>query len=133
MNLMWLKMRPDTPQLYEYIRMEDVEAKVEHFLDINPWTQFFDLKDRKDIPLSYADHIMVKDCKCECDTFFAVKTDETQYHLSNFTFENLDIKAVHTNYNPKAIENMVLHNVLVQKNDIQIDRRKSGERHTDYV
>ena len=32
----------------------------QNFININPWTQFFDLKDRKDIPLSYADHVTMK-------------------------------------------------------------------------
>jgi hypothetical protein len=44
-------MRPDTPQQYEYILVEDITGDADHFLYIKPWTQFFDLKDRKDIPV----------------------------------------------------------------------------------
>ena len=92
-NLLWLKMRPDTPQHYEYILVEDVEGKITNFININPWTQFFDLKGREDIPLSYADHITMRNCCCECDIFFCVKKEESQYKLSEFLFENLDIRA----------------------------------------
>lgn len=46
-NLLWLKMRPDTPQHYEYITLENIEGNITNFININPWTQFFDLKDRK--------------------------------------------------------------------------------------
>lgn len=53
----------------------------------------FDLKDRKDIPLSYADHVTMKNCKCECETYFNVEPNKAQYELSDFTFENLDIRA----------------------------------------
>ena len=46
-NLLWLKMRPDTPQHYEYISVEDINGKIDSFININPWTQFYDLKDRE--------------------------------------------------------------------------------------
>ncbi len=92
-RLLWLKMRPDTPQRYEYITVEQVEGQVGEFINITPWTQFYDLKDRKDRPLSYGDHITVRDCACGCDIFFHVAPDESQYILSDFTLERLDIQA----------------------------------------
>lgn len=36
-NLLWLKMRPDTPQHYEYISVEDINGKIDSFININPW------------------------------------------------------------------------------------------------
>lgn len=113
-NLLWLKMRPDTPQHYEYISIEDVEGKINSFLNINPWTQFFDLKGREDIPLSYADHITIRNCKCECFTYFNVKKNEEQYRLSEFTFENLTIKAKKDNFSSDAIENVKVENVKIE-------------------
>lgn len=107
-NLLWLKMRPDTPQRYEYITVEKIEGNMNNFLNINPWTQFYDLKDRKEIPLSYAEHITMRDCDCACDIYFYVKADESQYILSDFTFENLNIKAKQDGF-----EN-VIHNVKVE-------------------
>ncbi len=116
-NLLWLKMRPDTPQHYEYITVEDVEGKVENFININPWTQFYDLKDRKEIPLSYADHIAMKNCKVECSTYFNVKEDRSQYLLSDFTFENLDITAEKSCFLPGAVENFVIRDVTVEEKE----------------
>lgn len=112
-NLLWLKMRPDTPQHYEYITVEDVEGKIRNFINIYPWTQFFDLKGRKDIPMSYAEHIVMKNCRCECYNFFDVKADESQYQLSDFVFENLEIKAVNGIFTSDAIENMIVKNVKI--------------------
>jgi len=114
-NLLWLKMRPDTPQHYEYITIEDVEGKIYNFININPWTQFFDLKDRNDIPLSYADHIKMRNCRCECYNYFDVKLDRTQYYLSDFEFENLEVFAVNTTFNSEVVENMTVKNVKVCK------------------
>lgn len=112
-NLVWLKMRPDTPQRYEYITVEDIEGKIDSFVNINPWTQFYDLKDRKDIPLSYADHITIRNCKCECDIYFKVQACEDQYILSNFEFENLQIKAKEDRFSEDMIRNVSVKNVVV--------------------
>ncbi len=116
-NLLWLKMRPDTPQHYEYIRVEDVECRVKNFININPWTQFFDLKGRSDIPLSRADHITVRNCRCECETYFNVTPDESQYRLSDFVFENLQIRAKESRFNQEAVEHMTLIHVEVRTDD----------------
>jgi len=113
-NLLWLKMRPDTPQHYEYITVEEVEGKVSNFMNINPWTQFFDLKGREDIPLSYADHIVMRNCKCECLNYFAVQKNEEQYILSDFTLENLEIKAKNMDYAEGVIRDAVVKNVKVE-------------------
>lgn len=113
LNLLWLKMRPDTPQHYEYITVEDIEGKIEHFININPWTQFFDLKDRKDKPLSYADNITMRNCTCDCGTYFDVRPDTNQYILSDFTFENLNIKAKTNRFSEDAIENVSVNNVNI--------------------
>ncbi len=112
-NMLWLKMRPDTPQHYEYITVENIEGKTDRFININPWTQFYDLGDRKDIPLSYADHICVKNCKCECDVYFDVKPDKSQYILSEFEFENLSIKANKNGFERDMIQGTSVKNVLV--------------------
>ena len=110
-NLLWLKMRPDTPQHYEYITLEDCVGKIKNFLNINPWTQFYDLKDRRDIPLSYADHITIKNCRCDCDTFFNVTPDEQQYVLSDFAFRDLEIRAKDKEFQYDVIRNVTVDGV----------------------
>lgn len=112
-NLLWLKMRPDTPQRYEYITVEQIEGRIQNFINVNPWTQFYDLKDRKDIPLSYAEHVVMKDCICECDTYFNVAPNEEQYRLSDFTFKNLKIRTKEKGASYDAIENVVVEKVEV--------------------
>lgn len=112
-NLLWFKMRPDTPQLYEYITLEAVSGIVKHFIDVHPWTQFYDLKGRADIPLSYAENITVKNCSVDCDVYFSVEPNEAQYRLSDFTFENLNITANESGFNESAVKNMKASNVSV--------------------
>lgn len=110
-------MRPDTPQHYEYITVEDMSGRVENFININPWTQFYDLKDRPDTPLSIADHVVMRDCSCLCDTYFQVKADTSQYRLSDFTFENLRIAAKENNFDIDSIQNVAVKNVVIEKAD----------------
>lgn len=117
-RLLWLKMRPDTPQRYEYVTVEDIEGTFGQFLYIQPWSQFYDLKDRKDIPMSYSDHITMRNITATCDIFFNVSQKEDQYHLSNFTFENLNVKAVkNAEFHPEYIENCATKNVNVNKDE----------------
>ncbi len=112
-RLLWLKMRPDTPQNYEYVLVEDIKGDASSFLYIKPWTQFFDLKGEKEIPLSYSSNITIRNVSMVCDTFFDVQQSD-QYHLSDFKFENLIIQAnknhsIYKNY----INNFVLRDVNV--------------------
>ena len=132
-NLLRLKMRPDTPQHYEYVTVEEVEGKTHDFINVNPWTQFYDLKDRKDIPLSYANNITMRNCNCECRTYFDVKSDRSQYVLSDFVFENLNIKAENNGFEENIIENVYVNAVNVeiqrpesQRNTFAYDVSKMG-------
>lgn len=111
-RLLWLKMRPDTPQRYEYITVEEITGNVGQFIYIQPWTQFYDLKDRKDPPMSYSDHITMRNCKMEVGTFFNVKSQDDQYKLTNFHFENLDIKVTkNATFNQTYVEGFTVKNV----------------------
>lgn len=107
-------MRPDTPQTYEYITIEEVKGCVmEDFISINPWTQFYDLKGRKDIPISYASNVVIKNCVIRCGTYFNVQDCPEQYKLSNFKFENLRITAEKYGDSENQIENTQIKDVYV--------------------
>ncbi len=115
-RLLWLKMRPDTPQRYEYVTVEDITGNVGQFIFIQPWTQFYDLKDRKNPPMSYSDHITMRNCQMEVDVFFNVKSQDDQYKLTNFHFENLDIKAKkNADFNQSYVDGFTVKNVNVTK------------------
>jgi hypothetical protein len=110
-------MRPDTPQKYEYILVENIKGNANSFLFIKPWNQFFDLKDRKDMPLSYSANVTMRNINLECEVFFNVKESD-KYKLTNFTFENLNIKAKDGKINQNAIKPFILKNVIV--NNVKI-------------
>lgn len=93
-RLLWLKMRPDTPQRYEYITLEDITGEVTYFLYVHPWTQFYDLKDRTDLPKSYADHVTLQRCRMTCKSYLDIVEAQEQYELTNFEYKDLNIKVI---------------------------------------
>ncbi|MCX6236093.1 MAG: glycosyl hydrolase family 28 protein [Bacteroidia bacterium] len=112
MRLLWLKMRPDTPQKYEYITVENIKGQAHSMVYVKPWTQFFDLKGRKDVPLSYSENITLKNIELDCEVFFDIAIGEYD-RLSDFTFDNLKIKAKNADYNKGLIKGLTLSNVIV--------------------
>jgi len=111
-RLLWLKMRPDTPQNYEYILVEDITGNANSFLYIKPWTQFFDLQGQTVMPLSYGSHVTLRNITLECNNFFDV-TESDQYVLSDFTLENLRITAKKEDIPQGFIRNLELKNITV--------------------
>ncbi len=60
-NIVRLKMRPDTPQLYENLLFENLvlDSTGGRLFDVKPWTQFFDLKGHPPQP-SVAKNVTVR-------------------------------------------------------------------------
>ena len=112
-NMLVLKMRPDTPQHYEYITFENITGRMTRFVNVNPWMQFYDLGGREDIPLSYADHITIRDCDVDCTIFLHVAPKEDQYRLTDFHFENLTVRTKDPGANPSAFATWRFENVSV--------------------
>lgn len=118
-RVLQLKMRPDTPQKYENILMEDVRGNAGNFIFIQAWTQFFDMKGQAEKPLSYANNITFRNIDLECDILFNAKSSEL-IKLSNFTFDNVKIKANKNGEIQKDIvKNLVLKNVVVNGEKIK--------------
>ncbi|MCR4920559.1 MAG: exopolygalacturonase [Bacteroidaceae bacterium] len=122
-TLLWLKMRTDTPQLYEYITVEDIQGNAGNFLLARPWSQFANLEGRTTPPMSYADHITMRNITLRCNTFFNVGKQDDQYRLSHFTFENLDLEAKNPDFNPDYIDGVSLEKVRVNGTPIPSVRR----------
>ena len=90
-RVLWLKMRPDTPQHYEYIRLENLRGTCGSFLVVKPWTQFFAPCDRPDMPVSRAHDVVIQDVDVQCDNFFDVSLSD-KYQLSRFSFLDSHVK-----------------------------------------
>ena len=105
-------MRPDTPQHYEYVTVSNISGTTGSFLVVRPWTQFFQPEDRKDMPKSQCNNIVMTDIKMDCRNFFDVGASD-KYLLRNFTFRNINVKDEKKAFNPEIIENTVVENVVI--------------------
>ena len=68
--------------------------------------------------MSYCDHIVLKDINMTCDIFYDIAINEYN-KLSDFTFENMVIKAGNGKYDKSIVKGIVFKNVVV--NDEVID------------
>lgn len=90
-NLLYLKFRPDTPQHFYDITVDNVKGECNTFLHFNNWKQFFSLGDRTDPanpPMSYATNITMKNCDVKCSKYRPKMKSTDTYKIKNFRFEN---------------------------------------------
>lgn len=106
-RVLWLKMRPDTLQHYEYVTVENVNGKCGSFLVIRPWTQFYKMENRPDMPLSQCNNVTIRNVNVNCKTFFDVGTSD-KYRLKDFVFENLNYPDSAGGIDKSMIENCVV-------------------------
>ena len=111
-RVLWLKMRPDTPQHYEYVTVENLTGQCGSFLVVRPWTQFFKPEQRDDMPLSRCNNITMRGISMTCKNFFDVGTSD-KYRLQDFTFEDCDIKDEKQAFDPLLIGGTKCKNVII--------------------
>ena len=87
-KLLWLKMRPDTPQKYSDILIEGVKGDVWNIVYVKPWKQYFDLKDRKDIPMSFAENIDIQKCTLKCRRRRNIEEAPEQFAISGLNLRD---------------------------------------------
>ena len=117
-RVIWLKMRPDTPQHYEYVTVENFSGKTGSFLVVRPWTQFFQPENREDMPLSTCNNIVMKNINMECKNFFDVGASD-KYKLIDFTFENIDVKDQKNAFTKDIIDNTIIKNMKINGVEIK--------------
>lgn len=119
-TLFRLKIRPDTPQNYEYITIENITGNVLNFIYIKSWTQFFDLQGNENKPYSYSSNIIMRNIDLDCNKFFSVEYKPELFKLYNFTFENLNINTNNDDFHPEYIENFKVKNVKINGQKIKL-------------
>ena len=85
-RVLWLKMRPDTPQHYEYVLVENITGHCGRLLFIHPWTQFFKPEKRDDMPLSRCNNVVMRNIQVDAKTMLDVKTSD-KYELVDFSLD----------------------------------------------
>lgn len=120
-RVLWLKMRPDTPQHYEYVTVDNITGNTGSFLVVRPWTQFFKPEQRDDMPLSQCNNIVMKNINMDCKNFFDVgKSDK--YKLTDFTFSGITVKDQKMAFDPQLIDNTTVENVIINEQEYNVTK-----------
>ncbi len=117
-RVLWLKMRPDTPQHYEYVTVDNVSGNVGSYIVVRPWSQFFNPQKRDDMPLSECNNITIRNVKATCRNFFDIGTSD-KYHLLSFSFVNVNVTDEANEFSKSLIDNTFVQNVVINGKKIK--------------
>lgn len=108
-----MKMRPDTPQVYEYISLQGITGSCMTLIGVSSWKQFFNLEGHKETLMSYARHIKAEDVQLKVDRLVMATRRDREYELVDFDLRNVKAEAAHAEWNTGAIDRLSLKNVTV--------------------
>ena len=111
-TMMTLKLRPDTPQHYEHITLENITlAGGGRLINVAPWTQFFDLKGQPP-PSRRVNNITIRNVKGQYGAFGTLRGNPGDV-ITDITLENIDVKLGNDLLQLGSIEKLVVKNVSV--------------------
>ena len=110
--LVRLKLRPDTPQLYENLLFERITLDgAQAIFDVKPWTQFFDLQGAEP-PQSVVRHVVVRELRGSAQTLGELRGNAGD-QIKSVVLENIEIKATIDRLRVGDVDGLVFQNVLV--------------------
>lgn len=111
--LVRLKLRPDTPQLYEDIHYRDITVdSTGAIFEVRPWKQFFDLKGQPP-PKSILRNVTVSNIKGSYGSFGEIQGNPGQTAISDIKIENIDVRLKDENLKSVDVKNLRVKNVKV--------------------
>jgi polygalacturonase len=113
-NLVILKLRPDTPQLYEDIHFRNItlEAEGGSIFLIQPWSQYFDLKGEAP-PKSTVRNLQVTGVKGRFGSFGTIRPNPGQTQISDILLKDFDVQLKQDKLATSDIGNLKFENVLI--------------------
>lgn len=99
--LLRLKLRPDTPQKFENISVQNCKGHVGKLIEVLPWTQFYDLKDKKEPLRATIKNIAIKDMNLSMERIGYFETNPND-SVQNIRIENsvFVVKKGNADFNP---------------------------------
>jgi polygalacturonase len=112
-NLVRLKLRPDTPQRYEDIHYRDITLdSTGTILQVQPWTQFFDLKGQPP-PKSVVRNVSLSNVRGSYGSFGTLQGNPGQTEISGITLEKIDVRLKNEKLNAVDVKDLRLRKVTV--------------------
>lgn len=111
-HMLLFKMRTDTPQSYEDVRMERCTGYAKRAIEISSWSQFHALEKRPDMPVSHVSNVTIKDLSVKADNFFVVN-HKHPFNISNFKLENIVAEDKANEFDISEIKDLQVNNVTL--------------------
>jgi len=113
-NVVVLKLRPDTPQCYEDIHFSDItlDGTNRAILSVAPWKQFFDLNGQPP-PKSIVRNLTLSNFKGSYGSFGGIQGNRGQTEISDVTLENINVQLKNDKLRAVDVKNMKVRNVIV--------------------
>lgn len=111
-SILRLKMRPDTYQIYEDVRIENITGNCGTVVDMKPWKQFYTLEGSDEKPYGIVRNIKVENVDVNCNTFCHIQgnPDDT---VEDFIFNNVKVNAEDPSLSVVAYPDVKFKNVTV--------------------
>jgi polygalacturonase len=111
-NVLRLKLRPDTPQHYENIVVEDIKVEGDvRIIDVAPWRQFFDLKGQPP-PARQANTVTFRNITGSARSLGRI-TGNPGDTLRDFTFQNVNLTVTDEKFERDPAVRITAENVIV--------------------
>jgi polygalacturonase len=113
-NLVRLKLRPDTPQRYEDIHYRDItlDSAAGTILQVQPWRQFFDLKGQPP-PKSVVRNVTLSNVRGSYGSFGTLQGNPGQTEIGDVTLENIDVRLKNEELKAVDVKNLKIERVTV--------------------
>jgi alpha-L-rhamnosidase len=108
-----LKLRPDTPQIYEDITVRNitVDNPAAKLVSIEGWNQFIDLHGQP-APSQTVDHVTLANINGSLNSFGRI-SGPPKSTVQNVTLENIDVQLTQPGVVIKQVKNLKLENVKI--------------------
>jgi polygalacturonase len=119
--LVRLKLRPDTPQLYENLVFERITLDgAQAIFDVKPWTQFFDLQGAEP-PKSVVREVVVRGLRGSVQSLGELRGNAGD-EIQNIVLEDIEIEATDDRVRLGDVNDLVFRDVLVNGAPFTKDR-----------
>ncbi|MFT4177716.1 MAG: glycosyl hydrolase family 28 protein [Luteolibacter sp.] len=117
-TMLTLKLRPDTPQLYENIVIDGItlESGLGKVLNVAPWRQFFDLKGHPS-PKRAVKNITLRNIKGRFDNLGTLEGNPGDL-LQGITFENVELELRDPEFKPGEVQDLQFRNVKINGKEL---------------
>ena len=106
------KMRGDTFQLFENITIDNISGTCGAVIDLNPWSQFFDLAGSEAKPFGVIKNIKLSNIKVKSTKFGEMQGNPLD-QVSDFSFQNVEVTTpnpiLKNKYEEVKFENVVVN------------------------